>query len=314
MKNQATLSLRIVTLLGIFLTSFWSARAAFDDPLVPADPTIVGGQVVVPGAWPWHAAVMIDNWYNCGGSLIEQDWIVTAAHCVLDMDDQLIDRGRMQVRLGEFDLDHNDGTEQTFNVHQIIVHPAFDRPSLDHDIALIQLSSPATYDSWVRPIRPAPTNWPCLADKMAVATGWGALYSGGPSPSKLQQVSVPILTNSQCEAWYDEAVAPSDWITDNMICAGYQEGGKDACQGDSGGPLVVPGLGDQWLLVGITSWGNGCAGEMRPGVYTRLSRYDGWITDHTNLAPLNLQFEYLPFVVTINSVDEQGQVPNDVSQ
>ncbi|XP_019665698.1 transmembrane protease serine 11B isoform X2 [Ailuropoda melanoleuca] len=112
-----------------------------------------------------------------------------------------------------------------------------------------------------------------------VVTGWGTLYMNGPLPVILQQASLKIIDNEVCNAPY----ALSGTVTDKMLCAGFMSGKADACQNDSGGPLAYPDSRNIWHLVGIVSWGNGCAKKNKPGVYTRVTAYRDWITSKTGL-------------------------------
>ena len=235
-------------------------------------PAIVGGQPADPGEYPWQAMVLPGG-YLCGGSLIHAQWVVTAAHCMFDGNDNPFTPGQVTVRLGEYRRNVNDGTEQTRAVAQIIVHPSYNPNINDNDIALLKLAAPATVNSFVAPISPASS--PAVdalveAGDPSTVTGWGDTTEGGNLATVLMEVSVPIVSNAACNQSYG-------FITSNMLCAGLAQGGKDSCQGDSGGPLIVP-LGDgSWLLAGIVSSGNGCARAGFPGIYTRVSRFTGWI-------------------------------------
>ncbi|XP_064609087.1 trypsin-3-like isoform X2 [Liolophura sinensis] len=112
---------------------------------------------------------------------------------------------------------------------------------------------------------------------MTTVTGWGTMSSGaGSLPDRLREVDVPVISYSQCSSWV------SGVSSTTMICAGYEEGGKDSCQGDSGGPLVVLS-GGKWYLLGVVSWGYGCAGRRSPGIYTRVPNYTSWIKQYSDL-------------------------------
>merc|ERR1712106_643899 len=115
-------------------------------------------------------------------------------------------------------------------------------------------------------------------DYWATVTGWGTLASGGSTSSKLREVNVKVMNNTECKG----SSYPASWITSQMMCANVDGGGKDACQGDSGGPLVVTGNGsDTYTLVGMVSWGSGCAQERYPGVYSRVTKQLQWIQQTT---------------------------------
>ena len=137
---------------------------------------------------------------------------------------------------------------------------------VDNDIALLELETAAECSDKVRAV--------CISDtepsdgQMTTVSGWGTLEWQGNLSKKLMKVHVPIVQRNQCNNWYNGG------ITDNMICAGLEAGGKDSCQGDSGGPLVLKGSNQ---LVGIVSWGGVCAAQQKPGVYTNVANYVTWI-------------------------------------
>jgi secreted trypsin-like serine protease len=236
-----------------------------------AQTRIVGGTEATPGAWPWQARITYFGSAWCGGSLFDRQWVVTAAHCV---------SGRsltaFQIILGDHDATRSEGTEQTFTAAEIQVHPSYNSGTQDSDVALIRLSSAATLNTRVALVTLAQApgdNALMNAGTDAITTGWGATSEGGSGSNVLRQVTVPIVSNTTCNS----SVAYNGLITANMLCAGRQAGGVDSCQGDSGGPLVVRAPDGIWRLVGIVSWGYGCAEPNKYGVYTRVVNFTNWI-------------------------------------
>ncbi|MCX6049871.1 MAG: trypsin-like serine protease [Chloroflexi bacterium] len=230
-------------------------------------PTIVGGRDANLGEYPWQVLLT----QGCGGSLIAAQWVLTAAHCVIE--NNHIDTN-FTIYLGIHDISNPDANIQSASPIQVIPHPDYADNTHDNDLALIKLASPVTLNNRVAVIGLASNEDSALFNvgKLATVTGWGVLYEGGPAPDILQTVTIPIVSNQTCNSAYQ------DGITANMLCAGYAEGGKDACQGDSGGPLIVADDHGSWKQAGIVSFGVGCAEPNYYGVYTRLSRYSTWIS------------------------------------
>ena len=225
---------------------------------------IVGGREAEVGAWPWQAALMVDpddaNTQFCGGSLIAPGWILTAGHCV-----DWWYAGTMYAVVGRHRLSTGEG--ETLPVSQIIIHPNYNGWTLHSDIALLRLANATT----AMPISLETLTY--VPGDAATVIGWGYTAEDDPSSASdvLMQVDVPMVSDEQCHAAYD------DWITETMICAG--EAGVDSCAGDSGGPLMLPGGSTGWAQVGIVSWGDGCAREGYPGVYTKVALFGEWIQE-----------------------------------
>uniref|UniRef100_A0A3B3CAM6 Zgc:100868 n=1 Tax=Oryzias melastigma TaxID=30732 RepID=A0A3B3CAM6_ORYME len=158
------------------------------------------------------------------------------------------------------------------SITEIIRHPDYSSTTFQNDIALLMLSSPVSFNNYIAPVCVAAASSSFYSGTNTWVTGWGNTGSGVlPAPQTLQEVQVPIVGNRQCKCNYGAST-----ITDNMVCAGLPEGGKDSCQGDSGGPLVIK-QNDRWIQAGIVSFGEGCAQPNYPGVYTRVSQYQTWI-------------------------------------
>ncbi|KAH8024040.1 hypothetical protein HPB51_020798 [Rhipicephalus microplus] len=182
------------------------------------------------------------------------------------------------LRLGEYDLksEHEPLAHVERRVQIVATHPRFDASTFEYDLALLRLYEPVPFQDNVIPVCVPDTN-DTFVGRSAVVTGWGRLYEDGPLPNIMQKVSVPIITNKECESMYRKAGFIED-IPNIFICAGLAKGGKDSCEGDSGGPLVLKDLKTgQWSLIGIISWGIGCALPNQPGVYTRITHFADWI-------------------------------------
>uniref|UniRef100_A0A4W5MDH1 trypsin n=1 Tax=Hucho hucho TaxID=62062 RepID=A0A4W5MDH1_9TELE len=177
-----------------------------------------------------------------------------------------VERGRrVEVRLGEHNIQVTEGSEQFISSSRVIRHPNYSSYNIDNDIMLIKLSKPATLNSYVQPVA-LPTS--CApAGTMCTVSGWGNTMSSTADKNKLQCLNIPILSYSDCNNSYP------GMITNAMFCAGYLEGGKDSCQGDSGGPVVCNGV-----LQGVVSWGYGCAEPGNPGVYAKVCIFNDWLT------------------------------------
>lgn len=235
------------------------------------EPRIVGGTDASASDWPWKAAIVLkgSSVFVCGASLIDSRWVMTAAHCVFDLNDNLFDPGDLEIVINRNELSGFSG--EVIDVEFIVAHPQYNNVSNDNDIALIKLDTPSSNT----PIAIASSTEMASVNvgDLATVIGWGVLDEDETSLSDtLQQVDIPIVSNTTCNA----ANSYDGTITDNMICAGFAEGEKDACQGDSGGPLMIELIGT-WYQIGVVSFGEGCARADKYGVYSRVANYADWI-------------------------------------
>uniref|UniRef100_A0A8C9R548 Zgc:100868 n=1 Tax=Scleropages formosus TaxID=113540 RepID=A0A8C9R548_SCLFO len=237
----------------------------------PLNTKIVGGQNAAPGSWPWQVSMRYQGSHVCGGSLINNQWILSAAHCFALIS---ADPSGWTMVLGLQTQQGTNPNSVSVSVSSITVNPNYNGNTNDNDLALVQLSSTVSFSDYIQPICLAASGSTFYNGTETWVTGWGNIQSGVslPSPGTLQEVQVPVVGNGKCNCLY----GPGS-ITDNMLCAGLLAGGKDSCQGDSGGPLVVK-QGSVWVQAGIVSFGNGCAEPNYPGVYTRVSQYQSWIS------------------------------------
>ncbi|XP_077998486.1 chymotrypsinogen A-like [Glandiceps talaboti] len=227
---------------------------------------ITNGRVAKPHSYPWIASLQVEDTFNgetytyhrCGGVLIAEQWILTAAHCVYG-----ITGIRIYVVLGAHDLTKSEGTEQRIKASQLYFNKDYDNIKILNDLGLIKLQKPAELNRYVKIVT--------LASKEnepgnCVASGWGSKTIEGDTSHLLRETTVDVIANKKCqEIWFEEK------ITGGMLCAGSQT--KGICAGDSGGPLMCK-KNKKWSMYGISSWGaDECGLEDIPDAYTRVSRY-----------------------------------------
>eukprot|EP00058_Branchiostoma_floridae_P017816 XP_002603305.1 hypothetical protein BRAFLDRAFT_119700 [Branchiostoma floridae] len=232
----------------------------------PFQARIVNGEEANPHSWPWQVSLQTSTgWHYCGGSLLNEEWVVTAAHCDPSISGDY-------VILGEHDKGSAGEDIQRVRISQKLCHAQYDSNTIDYDICLLKLATPVQMSDTVHPVCLAASgddaSFP--AGTRCMVSGWGLLRSNHQNtPNLLQQTELPLLDNQYCDRTYWNG-----YITDRMICAGAES--SSSCMGDSGGPLVCQKDG-AWNLVGVVSWGSSRCSTSYPGVYARVTNLRQWI-------------------------------------
>lgn len=236
---------------------------------------IVGGMDASDGAWPWQVDIQTEEGHVCGGSIISADWVLSAAHCFPNPNDV----GSYVIYVGRYQLNGYNPHESSHRVSQVAIPSGYDEPHSGKDVALVRLSPPVQWSDHVRPVCLPSSGILFSADMTCYVTGWGNIRENVPLPGAgtLQEVQVPIISQSLCQEMYQSDPSEQVDILYDMICAGFQEGGRDSCQGDSGGPLVCQMVNGTWVQAGVVSFGLGCANRNKPGVYARLTTFSDFI-------------------------------------
>jgi secreted trypsin-like serine protease len=252
------------------------ALAAFRQlSLNPPHTRIVGGHLTLITDNPWQVALIRSavpeptRSQFCGGSIIRNDWILTAGHCVRN---SIVreDPTRLEVIAGS--SQYAIGGER-LKVAAIVTHPRYNQSTMDNDFALLRLATPMTKG---QVIATADANTELRDDTNMCVSGWGATFEGGPGAVDLLGAEVPIVSNTVC----NQPDSYNGDILASMFCAGKKQGGIDSCQGDSGGPSSAV-INGRTTLVGVVSWGEGCARRLKYGVYSRISTAAEWIATTT---------------------------------
>ncbi|GAA6102256.1 transmembrane protease serine 13b [Tachysurus ichikawai] len=230
---------------------------------------IIGGSVASTGQWPWQVSLHFEGSHVCGGSVVSQDFIVSAAHCFPSDPPswQIVENWHV-----------HPGVESQYMlppphyIADIIIHELYNPNTHDNDIALLKLTQPINFTSTVKPVCLPAYDHVVLTGTECWTTGFGVTQEGGAlGSSQLMDVAVEIIDRTVCNTDY------KGLISNNMLCAGDMNGSRDTCQGDSGGPLVCQENDGHWYLFGVTSWGSGCGRVNSPGVYSNVHTLLAWI-------------------------------------
>uniref|UniRef100_A0A8C4R3P2 Peptidase S1 domain-containing protein n=1 Tax=Eptatretus burgeri TaxID=7764 RepID=A0A8C4R3P2_EPTBU len=243
-----------------------NASVACGLPWGPAS-RVVGGSVARPGRWPWLLSLHWAGSHRCGGSLLTENWLLTAAHCFKRHSDVRL----WSVMAGT--LSRRSGNPR-FKVSRILCHPLYRPSSKDFDLALVQLAQPLNLTDAMAPVCLPPPGWVLQPGMNCWISGWGTENEASlVLPWRAREARVQVLQDSHCR----RKEVYRQRLTDRMFCAGQPHGGVDSCQGDSGGPLVCQEAEGVWRVVGVTSWGQGCGLPEYPGVYSRIDKMLNWV-------------------------------------
>ncbi|KAM3875125.1 transmembrane protease serine 5 [Diretmus argenteus] len=259
---------------GSCITGKVIALKCFECGTRAKSPRIIGGVEATLGRWPWQVSLYYSNRHTCGGSIITSQWVITAAHCVHNY--RLPQVSSWVVYAGLVTRSSSKMAQHTgYAVEKIIYNRNYNHRSHDSDIALMKLRTPLNFSDTIRPVCLPQYDYDLPGGTQCWISGWGYTQPDDVHiPDTLKEAPVPLISTKQCNS----SCMYNGEITPRMLCAGYTEGKVDACQGDSGGPLVCQ-EDNIWRLVGVVSWGTGCAEPNHPGVYTKVAEFLGWIYD-----------------------------------
>ncbi|XP_068951501.1 serine protease 42-like [Petaurus breviceps papuanus] len=258
---------------------------------------IIHGHVASPTKWPWQVSLQVHHQHICGGALIDTQWVLTAAHCVMWKFDYIVKLGDVSYYASK------DSTIAT--VKDILIYPSYSELiTIRNDLALVLLESPVNLTQKIQPICLPSNKFYLKNGTRCWVAGWGRTEENRTTSHSLQllESDLYILGRDDCNKLLRKLMFLSIFVSivdKNMLCA-YHPEGKDTCQGDSGGPLACEAGEDTWVQVGIVSWGFGCGRLNVPGIYTKVSSFSKWITRTINQkGPSYVASSCLPFVLML---------------